>query len=63
MRNYPYTEVSANMALIAVPTVFFMVWLFNAHRMGKIGKTLYRLGMIGGILLLLLAAVWILNKT
>lgn len=55
----PRSDLSEAFALISYPVVFLLCWLFNAHRMGKVGKGLYRLGMLCGIALLLGAAVFL----
>ena len=53
MRNHPYTDISGRTALLVIPFVCLLIWLFNAHRMGKISKKQYRLySIVAGILLL-----------
>lgn len=62
MINRPYTDASAWSTLLVIPFVCLLIWLFNAHRMGRIDRRRYRLYSIGaGILLLagLAATLWL----
>ncbi|MBQ2651488.1 MAG: hypothetical protein IJF79_07640 [Clostridia bacterium] len=53
MRNHPYTDISGRTVLLVIPFFCLLIWLFNAHRMGKISKKQYRLySIVAGILLL-----------
>ena len=53
MRNRPYGEASGYTAILVIPFVYLLIWLFNAHRMGKISKKQYRLYSAGAWLLLI----------
>ena len=52
MHNRPYGKSSGWAALLVIPFVYLLIWLFNAYRMGRIDRRHYRLYSIGtGILL------------
>ncbi len=52
MFNRPYGSSSGWAALLVIPFVYLLIWLFNAHRMGKLDKKKYRLYSAGGWILL-----------
>ena len=36
MLRFPYTETGLRAALVAIPVVFLLVWLFNTYKMHKL---------------------------
>ncbi|MBR5284281.1 MAG: hypothetical protein IKU27_04485 [Clostridia bacterium] len=43
MTNRPYTNASGWGALLVIPLVYLLIWLFNAQRMGRIDRRCYQI--------------------
>jgi len=52
MMIYPRTDWGTTAALIAVPVVGILVWLFNSYKLGRIGR---RTAVLCGAVLLAVA--------
>ena len=41
MFNFPYTDLSSRVAVLIVPYVLLLCWLFNTYRMRRISRRNY----------------------
>ena len=58
MFRYPLSDAGMKAALIAIPIVFILVWLFNSYKLGMFGNKRFRtIILLVGAAAVLLAAV------